>query len=371
MSKATISCAGCHTAVMDRQFLKCCICHDNYDLLCANVAEKRFLNIMTKEHKASWKCQACISKQPKKDNTNTPVRSSKESPDNVTLRRGAGPSHSMNMSLPSECDSFPTLDQIRTIVREELHLILSERMRDIVANTVGETVATVFSDTVDQLVRKIAELGMKVERLHMTAPTLSAAPAENTTVTPLSGPRSISRTFTVQEKERKHTSLPVIKNNGKVRDGDEECWTQVSGRPQCNKSTPAVTQIKASVSRGSQNVVQGDLRRPREPVGLLRGTAAPGSTELLASEKQRSFHLYYIKLGTTEDQVKTHISNITEGVDCKIESLKARGPYASFRICVPSSVSDRILAPNNWPENVCVKPWRRPFRTKQSNEEGR
>jgi hypothetical protein len=301
MSKATISCAGCRTAVVGRQFLRCCICHDNYDLLCANVAEKRFLNTMTKEHKASWKCQACISKQPKKDNTNTPVRLSRESPDNVTLRRGAGLSQIINTSLPSECDSFPTLDQIRTIVREELHLLFSERMCDVMAKTVSETVATVFSDTVDQLVRKIAELGTKVERLHEIATTLPAVLARNTNVELFAEPRNISSTV-VQEKSRKLTSLPLVENNGKVRDEDEDCWTQVGGRSQHNRTTPAVTKMKASVRVGSQTVVQGDQRRAREPVGLLRGTAAPGSTELF--HRKGSGASIYITLNWALPKIK-------------------------------------------------------------------
>lgn len=68
------TCAGCRQEIPDRRFLKCFICHQNYDLDCANVSEQRFYNTLTKEHKQSWKCQFCRSKEPKTDNNNTPIR---------------------------------------------------------------------------------------------------------------------------------------------------------------------------------------------------------------------------------------------------------------------------------------------------------
>lgn len=80
--------------------MTCCKCKNLYDLTCANVSEQRYRNTMTSEHKASWKCVTCISKAPKKDNTNTPVRG------NVTVSRGA--------SIPS-----PTQDSV--VVEESLN----------------------------------------------------------------------------------------------------------------------------------------------------------------------------------------------------------------------------------------------------------
>lgn len=67
-------CSGCRNEIIDRRFLTCSICQENYDLECANVTEKRFYNTMSKEHKKSWKCDYCRSNEPKTDNTNTPIR---------------------------------------------------------------------------------------------------------------------------------------------------------------------------------------------------------------------------------------------------------------------------------------------------------
>lgn len=67
-------CAGCRQEILDRRFLKCSKCLQSYDLVCANVSDQRFYNTLKEEHKKSWKCQLCRSKEPKTDNKNTPVR---------------------------------------------------------------------------------------------------------------------------------------------------------------------------------------------------------------------------------------------------------------------------------------------------------
>lgn len=67
-------CAGCSTEIPDRRFLTCSICTDKYDLICANVSQKRFYNTMTAEHKATWICPQCKSKKPKANNITIPVR---------------------------------------------------------------------------------------------------------------------------------------------------------------------------------------------------------------------------------------------------------------------------------------------------------
>lgn len=51
--------------------MKCTVCAHPYDLTCANVSERQFSNSKLSEE---WKCETCKSKQPKGDNSNTPVR---------------------------------------------------------------------------------------------------------------------------------------------------------------------------------------------------------------------------------------------------------------------------------------------------------
>jgi hypothetical protein len=342
----TFSCAGCRSAVQGSQYLQCSLCSDRYDLICANVSEKRFLNTMTRDHKSLWKCQACKSKAPKGDNTNTPVRATKDSPDNVTLRQRK-PTSSIHLSesVRDECDLFPTLDQIRAVIREELHLFMSEHMHDLFSEPIAKAVSTVFSKSFDILSDRIATMGKKMENI--------------ATVDPLTDAAALRRTLPLDQNlvisgQEESVTLPVL--SPRTAAGTRRDWSDIVGGPRRSNNT----------SGGLQNHDVTEVKRPRRvrspPQNILRGTAAPGNSEIQASERQSNYHLFYVKSGTTAEQVKKYLVRIAGREDCSVENLRARGPYASFKLCVPSVSTEHILAPDSWPEGVCIKPWRRPFR---------
>lgn len=66
-------CAGCRLEITDRRYLTCVLCHQYYDLDCANVLDFRLYNTMTNEQKKLWRCQLCRSREPKIGNSNTPI----------------------------------------------------------------------------------------------------------------------------------------------------------------------------------------------------------------------------------------------------------------------------------------------------------
>lgn len=82
-----LKCGGCLKPIESKQYLRCNFCKLSYDLPCANVSEQRFLNTMFRGHKKYWKCLLCKTKQPRGDNSNTPMRVAND--DSVTIRRGA------------------------------------------------------------------------------------------------------------------------------------------------------------------------------------------------------------------------------------------------------------------------------------------
>lgn len=103
------------------------------------------------------------------------------------------------------------------------------------------------------------------------------------------------------------------------------------------------------------------------PRDVLRGAAAPGSTMLCAAERLRYLHLYYVQVGTTADQVRAHLNTICGSDICTVETLKARGNYASFKLGVPFKLADMVLTATNWAEDICVKPWRQNFRNSRKS----
>jgi hypothetical protein len=82
-----------------------------YDLDCANVSAQSYRNTMTKEHKSTWICVECKSRQPKGgNNTNTPVRPMAEcvsvsvDSDNVTIRKSH---HTRTITTSPELSESP------------------------------------------------------------------------------------------------------------------------------------------------------------------------------------------------------------------------------------------------------------------------
>ncbi|KAL4713860.1 hypothetical protein ACJJTC_015514 [Scirpophaga incertulas] len=101
MPPVQFSCGGCHRKLLTSDFLKCNICSKKYDIECASVPIQHFKNAMTRDEKSQWVCHECMSKLPKTNNANTPVRSiqnistdnlaqstqSDTTRENVTIRR--------------------------------------------------------------------------------------------------------------------------------------------------------------------------------------------------------------------------------------------------------------------------------------------
>ncbi|CAK1581399.1 unnamed protein product [Parnassius mnemosyne] len=122
-----IYCNGCSQEIVGKQFLKCNICSKHYDLLCTSVSEKRFHNIMSTENKNKWKCQECISKEPKTDNTNTPIKyglqQSPKSNDEETCSTNVTLRNRTHEKQKTQTTSVPASDMATAELANELRLL--------------------------------------------------------------------------------------------------------------------------------------------------------------------------------------------------------------------------------------------------------
>lgn len=132
-----IVCAGCPTLIQTKQYLKCSLCSKTYDVNCAGLNEKLF-DLMDRDRKDSWKCQECRNKEPRKDNTNTPVRPAMGSlPPGASGSHSHGPSNdddeSSNVNRrkrrnvpppPPKDKEVLTVGSLREIIKEELAVAL-------------------------------------------------------------------------------------------------------------------------------------------------------------------------------------------------------------------------------------------------------
>ncbi|KAI8424365.1 hypothetical protein MSG28_002893 [Choristoneura fumiferana] len=177
-----------------------CLCSAAYDLQCANVSEECFRNIMSSDQKLSWKCQMCKCLQPRRDNSNTPVRSvivesnvtQNDSVDisflnkstmarNVNMApRGRQPKLDTADILQSTLiDDSVCVDNIRDIIREELLLALDMRLPNLNSNSVSNQLDA-LNQTVATLTTKLNILESKVDLVLKLAISSKAQPQAGT-----------------------------------------------------------------------------------------------------------------------------------------------------------------------------------------------
>ncbi|KAL0809347.1 hypothetical protein ABMA28_011554 [Loxostege sticticalis] len=94
--KESKNCGGCLQVLDHSRHLTCSLCGQHYDIQCAGVSEQCFLSTLTGDRGAVWRCPSCRSREPKANNSETPVRSGEGG---VTLRRGGSGPPAMEMEL--------------------------------------------------------------------------------------------------------------------------------------------------------------------------------------------------------------------------------------------------------------------------------
>lgn len=347
---------------------------------------------MTNDHKTSWKCQACRSKQPKVGNVDTPigvhsyggqdetqlghfelndsqaneemVSGAADGAKNINIRRGA--SKTLDWDTSYTDDTF-CMDNIRVMIRKELENVFEERFTKLFSKLVEDQAVTsnslrkelaVLKDRVATLERVILSFE---SRGHVSKPKPKNAGIKNP---------NFKKPRETESHTKSTISPPLVRENDHIGADTKELLSQ-------NVPKATVLTIDDSV-RSTSNTTNKDIndshdegwievirKRPRNLRSeVIRGTASPGTTQLEASEQSRYLHLYFVKTGTAAAQVLAHLEHICGKGSCTVDTLKARGNYASFKLCVPSKMSEIVMSPNNWAENICIKPWRQNFRAK-------
>lgn len=163
MSPPINACAGCQSAIVARQYIKCSSCGLRFDLDCANLPLKRY-QLMTAESRQCWKCPACRSAEPKKDNSNTPIRPAAQVPHelgNVTVRSVDKPD-----DLP-EPGGTVTHTDMRTIIREEISNALNSMLKVTIAEVVSEKFQS-LNDSISSIEASLNFINSQYEQMKTT-----------------------------------------------------------------------------------------------------------------------------------------------------------------------------------------------------------
>lgn len=142
-------CTACAEDLSTPEQIKCVTCSLRYHYDCINTTSKKYKELKN-DYLNSWVCPLCQSKQPKGDNTNTPVRASSSSNvshdtssiSNVTLRR---PQLHTQTNLQ---ESF-TLDNVKQLIQEEMEILLGK---------IETKIATLIDNKTKEMFKEINEI---------------------------------------------------------------------------------------------------------------------------------------------------------------------------------------------------------------------
>ncbi|XP_053603583.1 uncharacterized protein LOC128671267 [Plodia interpunctella] len=149
------TCAGCQNLITDKEYLICFLCRKQYDLICANVSQQRFYNTLTGEHRLSWQCVCCVSKKPKSDNTNTPVRGVS---DGVNLNRGAAA-----CNLSQNLDDSSALNDTLDMTDMQVFLLEARQWREEMKAM--RVQLGIFTTTIAKLTEKLEDSDRRCNQL--------------------------------------------------------------------------------------------------------------------------------------------------------------------------------------------------------------
>lgn len=351
--------------------MQCVRCKKFYDLLCANFTNDNYLSMST-EFRKNWICVECRSKIPKGDNSGTPVRQvpsvhdmsiasdcadiSMCSMDHVTVRVGARYNQTTLNNANDTMDGM--LDTIRTSVAQELKDMQSDLESRLMAR-ISKLLLEHFANLKSEVLTKVSELSKKIADMEtkMDSAIKLSTLDQPTPLVPGTSPIQAggpATTSGLQRKQRVSEPRPPAPN--------KESSSSRILQPTQNRDTLVSVNNESNGGAGEGEWTEVRNRRSRN-TSIRRGTAAPGTTTLEASERRRFLHLYYVKEGTSDRQVLDHLNKITkEDNSCTVEVLKSRGNYASFKIGAPSRLADVVLDTQNWAADICIKPWRQNFR---------
>ncbi|CAG4939845.1 unnamed protein product [Parnassius apollo] len=167
-----IDCAGCRNPIVAKKHLQCSRCQQPYDLQCANIKLSQF-NSMAEDQRAKWKCVVCISKQPKTDNTDTPVRVGVEG---VNRNRGAAAVSPQDLSDDDRAQS-------ETMPAKDLQLLIMEVRQFKEEMRATRLQMELLNGTLAALALRIDESDKKIEKLEARVDLLEDRHADSSTST--------------------------------------------------------------------------------------------------------------------------------------------------------------------------------------------
>ncbi|CAG4966850.1 unnamed protein product [Colias eurytheme] len=174
------SCAGCRKELPKKDYLCCHVCKLKYDLDCANIPRKRFVEMATRQ-RASFKCLTCSGKQPiivGNTKASSTCMDSESSCRELSSHETSPESESMFIDgvtqrtkptyqppQPNKQDSFVTEERLRDILQQELSSALTVTIKRLVTSELNNLLEKItgFQDTITFLNQQFEVLKSSLE----------------------------------------------------------------------------------------------------------------------------------------------------------------------------------------------------------------
>lgn len=427
MAPPVTKCEGCRIDILCQPYLICCQCKGPYERQCTGLSESKYRTLSkAQNHEWTCQLCSCNKPKKDNSNTPVRAALT-DTNKYINVEHNASMDISLNQSVAdpyrnitmrkqttdivgsgwhSEGDGNDTcgLDSIRAMIREELRFTMEERLPKIISKLVSDQICEItksVADLKDRVVSLENRLSLSSNRSMSNASTqtessnklLKKSPiatckpdkknarsnpvverSKTTSLDADSGREVVQATnmssasalVGIKQKFGNEDSSVDIINGRKTSDSAANSVTPESESAKSTASTqPAANSIEPQNDSitDRREVKMQDKRTHPSLASVVRGSAAPGTTALEASERTIYLHLYYVRQGTTQEEVKLHLDYISGSKDiCSVVTLKARGNYASFKLGIPPRLVDTVLAGENWAKDICVKPWRDNFR---------
>ncbi|CAH2086391.1 unnamed protein product [Euphydryas editha] len=215
-------CGGCREKLSKTEFLKCSLCSLNYDLICAGLSVALY-NSMTIPERNGWECIECLSKRPKSDNQNTPVRSllranniptdhrHDESPEISyvnTMRLKQSKTTSLTTSpIPSSggCDCVSE-EKLRAIIKQEvtsiLHMAIDRQVTDRLKSIQSDLLAV--QDSISFVNREYEDLKKQIDE---KSSVITKLEADSSVMSSTIG--ELSRRLAVAEQHLRESNIEI------------------------------------------------------------------------------------------------------------------------------------------------------------------
>ncbi|XP_053612384.1 uncharacterized protein LOC128676346 [Plodia interpunctella] len=365
-------CNGCDKVIYDICYMECSRekCMKLYHLKCLGIAKEAF-DELTQEQKVSWICPECVCSNPKRGNSDTPVRTSVLNkiftPSYVNTERG---------SRPNQADISLTYDEMRVAEElRELRVQMDSRF-DVQMNAYKQlqdrfckseielqeirkqlTVAQEKSSTVEALeniVKSLQDRNKYLEaclvekdkqavetlndkkQLILATKEVAQRKSAEVEVSACVATKSTTDTLVLEpiiinsKTKSKDRNNDLVKSMPELINKDKDDWVQVTKR----KGRYHKTEVKKG---GSVNILD------------IQGT-----------EKKKYLHVWRLKKETTKEAMETYVKKICgQEVPVQIEKItpKTDRDYSSFMVGVPERFYEKLCQSDVWPINVEYSEW--------------